>query len=572
MNNNQLLFVLDIIKNLKILDPSVGDGQFLVKAFTLLKEIYEMFREMGIIKWKDYEINKHLVSCTLYGVDIDENAVKNCRNRLLMNFKCPENINPCIKKGNSLDDFDWEKEFPEVFEEGGYDIIIGNPPYVRQEKIKEFKPIFSKKFQTFVGTADLYVYFIEKSILLLKQGGYLANIVSNKFIKTRYGKKIRKFILENCKIIQYKDEFKSNVFQTASVDPCIIIIKKDTNNIDNKILINERYYSNQSNLDENAWNFLSDDLFILKNAIENKCILLKDYCGEPYSGIKTGLSDVLIVNSHQINKIVGQNVNERELFIPFIRGKDISRWKYEFQHQYLIYTEDIDINCFPNIKKYFEMHRKRLSNRTDIKNTSKEWFQLRPCAYYKEFKKPKIIYPDISRNCRFAFDTNGVFVNNTAYIIPKDDKFLLGVLNSRLIEFYFQFLSVKLGKNGFRFIQQYVNLIPIREPQKKQKEVIISIVNLILNLYHNQKSDKTKHYIMFFENYLLNCLIYELYLEDFVDCNKNLYEMIFPILPELNTQNNYHVFEMLIKQKYIQKVIEKIKQNKWVKKIEENYI
>ena len=531
-----------------------------------------MLKKREIVYWSDDEIKSHILRNSLYGVDIDEDAVKKCKLRLIKHNDGTLINDLNIKHGNSLIDFSWELEFPETLRYGGFNIIIGNPPYVRQEKLKKFKPILAEKFETFISTADLYVYFIELSIRLLKQEGYLANIISNKFLKARYGRKLRNYILKNCKILEFRDEFEKDVFETASVDPCIIILTRDFDNKNNKILVNERFLMEQSSLKEPAWNFLTPDIHDIKKTIEYNCALLKDYSGEPFSGIKTGLTEILVVNEDKMNEIIGHNLYEREIFVPFIRGKDISKWKYDFQHQYLIYTEQININEFPNVKKYLESNRDSLSKRTDIKNSSKEWFQLRPCTYYEEFYKPKILYPDISSNCRFAFDKKGVFVNNTAYIIPKDDKFLLGVLNSRLIEFYYQFISVKLGKAGYRFIQQYVDLIPIRKPVNDQKQIITKIVEMILYLHEIPINDEIMVTLKFLDEILLNCLIYELYLQDYLDLKDNFFEIIAYFLTDFTKEEIITRINTLKHDKSISNLIMRIKQKDWIKKIEKNYI
>jgi type I restriction-modification system DNA methylase subunit len=670
--------IKDIVKNLRILDPATGTGHFLIESLYIIKDIYDILIEKEIIKAEKYKIIKEILLNYIFGVDINDIALRICkfrlylaqinvyngenlslilpnisfnlrlgnslvgyinnektlvsyftnedsilnklseRNELIRKYKNINNdINPQLKEkideitlelnlffnnklisnidllnyGNStqkgvyflnnhnrikIEPFNWFIEFNEILQEGGFDIILGNPPYIRHEKI-EIKPILKKLFDTYRGTADLYIYFIENSIKLLKNNGYLGFIVSNKFTKTRYGKKIRDFIQDNCKIIEFIDYFENVVF-SASVDPCIIILKKEKNNTKNQILVNNTYYTNQDFLKSEGWNFIDESNYRIKNYIENNSVILKEYTGEPLSGIKTGLSKVFVVDEEKINEIIKDKNEEKEIFVKFIRGKDIRRWKYHFNDEYLIFTDNIELDRYPNVKKYLLKYKKQLEKRTDILGTNKEWFELRPCTYYNKFKKDKIIYPDISEECNFTYDETGIFINNTAYALPTDDKALLAILNSKLIQYYYQFISVQLGK-GFRFIQMYMNQVPIRKPSKKQRKILEIISDYMLFLHQIQINDVIEKYIKFFDDILLNCLVYELYFADIFEENGleiKFYDLIDELIVGLddNMVDNTKLkiiedfYEEICGNIIFKENISALKQHEWIKIIE----
>jgi len=394
-----------------------------------------------------------------------------------------------IKNGNSLISdsrfdkaFNWNAQFPNVFRDGGFDVVIGNPPYVRGDLLKEIKPYLEGNYKTYSGSSDLFVYFFEKGISILKDKGKFGFIVSNKFTRANYGINLRKYLLDNLKIEDYIDKFEEKVFEDASVDPCIIILTKTNKNKDNLFTYNYFSKINQDSLTSQSWAFGDEEKIKLLEKIKEQGKKLIDVIGEVKAGIKTGLNDVLIVNEEKIKEIVGKNEREREVFVPLIMGKDIKKWTYKFNDNFLIFLDGKDINNYPNVKRYLLRHKKRLENRSDIKGKNKKWYELRSCAFYNLFKKPKIIWPDISQGSNFTFDEKGVYLDMTCFFIATEEKALLGLLNSKLLLFYFDSICSKLGEKGYRFKRQYIHELPIKLPDKKQEEKIIELVEQMLEL------------------------------------------------------------------------------------------
>jgi len=299
-------------------------------------------------------------------------------------------------------------------------------------------------------------------------------------------------------LIEYIDDFEDKVFADATVDPCIIILEKNNVNKDNNFIYNYKTKINQNNLSSESWVFGSEDKLKILDKIRKRGKKLREVIGEAKSGIKTGLNEILIVNEEKIKEIIGKNEKERNAFVQFIKGNDIKRWNYKFNDNYLIFIEGKNLDDYPNVKKYLLKYKQRLVNRTDIKGTNKKWYELRPCAYYSLYSKPKIIWPDISQGSNFTFDDKKLYLNNTAYFLSTNNKYYLALLNSKVLLFYFDSICSKLGKKGYRFIPQYIHEIPIvtttPTQEKKLSELVdkILLLNKTLNEFGDKRTDERK--------------------------------------------------------------------------------
>jgi len=399
---------------------------------------------------------------------------------------------------------------------------------------------YNNKYKTFTSTSDIYILFIERAINLLKENGFFSFIVSNKYTRAGYGRKLRKFLLLNANIYQFNDFEDLPVFEAATTYPSIIVckkVRKPSNKNVQVCIFQELPYEKiydyikkysfslpQKRLSDSPWIFDRKEKLNLKEKIHKAGQLLVKYCGEPKSGIKTGLNKILIVPRGKMNEIIGKNHFEKELFRPILRGKDIKKWHYDFKERYIIFLENKNLNDYPNTKKYLELYKSELAKRTDIiGKRNRRWYDLRECAYYDKFNNPKIIYPDISINCKFTFDENKILLNNTAYMIDKDDKYLLGVINSKLIEFYFSLLSAKFRGGYLRFIPIYLNQLPIRTidfnnpKEKAMHDKMVLLVDKMLELNKNKaalppssKRDRIEREIQITDE-KIDELVYELY-------------------------------------------------------------
>jgi adenine-specific DNA-methyltransferase len=533
------------IKKIRILDPACGSGSFLIRAYEEMLNYYREQKKQDIKSTKrqaqsvilsESEESKPRLSIQekaeilknhIFGVDIDEQAVEVTKLSLMLKMLEGEfgiipgrNILPMLDKnircGNSLisgspielkkyfgDDyykvkpFNWEEEFKDVFKDGGFDVVIGNPPYVRQESIKSIKPYLQKEFSNvYSGAADLYVYFFERGLQVLKNLRYFSFIVSNKFIKAGYGVKLRKYIQENYKIIKLIDTFDSKVFQDAIVDPCVIVLQKEKPQKGYQIEYNYNTYFKQSTLTFDSWTFADSKAIELKLKIATVGIKLKDWNEvEIYFGIKSGLNQAFIIDEAKRASFIRKEHKSPEIIRPMLRGRDVKRYQISWDNLYIILAKiGIEIPKYPEIYKHITNYKNQLLKRTDYIPEVMEWYNLRPCNYYNKFDKPKIIYPDISKNGGFYWDDKDYLFNNTVYMITGNiHKYWVGILNSKLISWYYKQIATGLGSKGVRYFTQFVKELPIYEFTSKTDKLhnnLVALVDVLLDL--NKKIQTAK--------------------------------------------------------------------------------
>jgi type I restriction-modification system DNA methylase subunit len=407
--------------------------------------------------------------------------------------------------------FHWDLEFPEVFvdlenanwaENSGFDAVIANPPYVRQEGLGEIKPFLKAKYQSYHGVADLYVYFIEHGLITLKKNGKFGFIVSNKFMRANYGKLLRQFLLNQSQLKEIIDFGELPVFAEAATFPAIIIIENNRtkqgqtlsvskikslnfDRLDNEIEKTKILVTEDSLLIE-GWSLADSNQSNILAKLNKISVKLEQYLQcKAYRGILTGLNEAFFLDKLQYEFFVKCNLKNVELIKPLIVGDDIRKYEINFNSAYLIvipngwtknkyfnnqmkFDEETAWNYFKSEYKDLSEYLQNFSDKAKKRwDKGDYWWELRPCDYYQEFEKPKIVYPDIAKESRFSLDTSGSYPINTVYLIPNADKYLLALLNSKLIFFFMSQNSAVLGdsdKQGrLRFFGQYMEQVPIRK-------------------------------------------------------------------------------------------------------------
>ena len=384
--------------------------------------------------------------------------------------------------------FHWELEFPEVFRDGGangFDAVIGNPPYVRQETLGEFKAYLERRYSTFAGAGDLYVTFIEKGINLLKVGGRFGMIVSNKWMRARYGEGLRSFV-KQYQIEKLVDFGELKVFESSATFPLIMLVSKSEpksrplyapiKRLDFPSL-EEEVASAQYELEEGAlapagFALVQKDMTDIMEKMKAVGTPLGEYVkGRIYRGILTGFNEAFIIDRRKREELIKADPKSEEIIKPFVVGDDVRKYQINFRERYLILTKiGVEIDDYPAIFEHLKSYQKQLEKRWDKGN---HWWELRACDYYEEFEKPKIVWPEIAMESRFAFDKKSLYFNKTCFIMPVSDFYLLGVLNSRLVWSFLKRICPVLGdpdKRG-RLTQQatYVKQIPVYKVVARDK-------------------------------------------------------------------------------------------------------
>ncbi len=413
----------------------------------------------------------------------------------------------------SLNFFQYHLHFRDVFDQkGGFDVVIGNPPYVRQEQIKELKPALQQEYECYTGVADLYVYFYERGFSLLKLGGHLTYISSNKYFRAGYGEKLRKFLGEKATVDVLIDFGDASVFEAIAYPSIIVVSKAKPENHSAHVLNWEMgksvdefasifkkssFLVLQKELTADGWRLESPTVLRLLDKLRAAGTPLGKYVnGRFYRGILTGLNEAFVVNRETRDSLVAEHESSAEVLKPFLRGRDVKRWCIDFAEQYLVRIESsenkkhpwsnkpekeaekIFAKTYPAIYVRFQAYKDRLIGRYDQGNY---FWELRSCQYWDNFDNPKILYPDIYEHQSFVFENIGYCSVNTTYFIPTKEKWLCGLLNSQTIEWFYSQVSNKVRGGYLRAFSDYMKQIPIPTASEPDRIAIEALVQQCLD-------------------------------------------------------------------------------------------
>ncbi len=567
------------IRGKKLLDPACGSGSFLVEA---TQRLIERYRRIGFTLENPDDAKQVIEGCrnSVYGLDIHPFACFIAEINLLFQlvdlydvarqrdkyFKLPR-LN--IYRADSLvpsepieltEFLDNSRRKMLLEETKGadkvkvlkFEYVVGNPPYVRQERILN-KEMLEKTYpEVFDGRADYCTYFITRGIEWLNDGGTFGYIVSGKFTKAKYGKYLRSHILRNTNIVEFVDLRGSKVFREATNDPVILILKKSKavpKEAFNVVRVHvdmegekseERIKKTIEHIKKNAGNEYVDKYIWCFKSSQNELIkgikkimgTDKEWCAEwillpskdeyisllekirkegsrnleeicdVHYGIRPGLVKAFIASLEESKKL------EAELLRPLLKGENVRRYRVDWQGFYIIYaTRDVEISKYPRIENYLLQYKGVLENRKQFKQRRArgediKWYEIEQPVSSAIFESEKLLVPDISPRNNFAYDEGKYYCLDSSFIITMKSehtpliKYLLGLLNSSTLELYFKQIAAYLGKKGYRYKKQYLDKLPIKFPQTIEEKIvteeITQIVDRILQLYRQVQLAKNK--------------------------------------------------------------------------------
>lgn len=548
------------IAELTFADIACGSGSFLIGVFEYLLDYHnKWYNENQTIAKKDgckynedfgvyvlsIQQKQHILLNNIYGVDIDlqatevtqlslflkmlEDETTSTANDMMVLFheKILPNLTNNIKCGNSLigtdiltnkldldleqerklNPFDFKLAFAKVFKKGGFDAIVGNPPYFSLSTLDKLQNENLKlNYKVYEKSTDIYCLFYERALKFLKERGLVSYITSNQWLQTNYGKVLINFLKENSNPVTLINFGGHKIFKDATVDSNILIVenskpknkleatlfKKDWND---KILIDDYHQENKLTIDiikSEKWIIADDSVIALKKKIKTKTESLKNLKVKINYGLKTGFNEAFIITEETKNKLIAEDKNASKIIKPIFRGRDVHRYTATWANLYLIVSQNgIDIeNDYVSIYNHLNSFGNKVKTRSD---QGQKWYNLRACSYYDLFETEKIIYPETTvRRSEFLYIKEECYIDKTCFMITgKDLKFINGILASRLMEWFLETELRLLGKTTIQYSKQYLENVPIPKLNKSNQETHDTIVNLVEQMLVAKKQQQT---------------------------------------------------------------------------------
>jgi adenine-specific DNA-methyltransferase len=526
------------VAGMRFVDIACGSGSFLLGVYDYLIRYHTAWYNANPKKANKGDIIKHddgslhvslgkkrtILLNNIFGVDLDHQAVEVAQLSLYLKLLEEESavtahayqlsfhetllpsLGNNIQNGNSLvstdilagDLFSDEEQrlcplsfaeaFPDANKDGGFDAVVGNPPYIRMEAFKSLKEYLASHYHVHEERADIYSYMLERALQLLKPGGILGMIVSNKFMKAKYGKPLRELFAEKADLTDYVDLAGANVFQGATVRTVVLVAGRSEGQRARHVryvpvpskdeitrlaagTLSLQELQGKTGTELAARSFASEGWRIVdQGGSELLERLAKDFQPlaavlgvEPLFGLKTGLNKAFIIDEATKDEITRKDKASRAVIKPILKGRDIRRYAIRWGQQYVIYLHpQKNIADYPAIKAHLTRFRSQLAARA----SSQEWYELQQPAVglLAVNLQPKIIYPIMADECRFSLDTSGYLINDKAFVLPTADVAVLAILNSRLVWYYFSAVCAALEGENAKFVEfraQFVRLLPM---------------------------------------------------------------------------------------------------------------
>jgi hypothetical protein len=524
----------EVLKSLRFLDPACGSGAFLIEAFDQLHALYEISNaRLEDLRGQRtlFDLDRQILQHNLYGVDLNAEAIQICQLSLWIKTaargKALTSLDHTIREGNSVvhdpavhpKAFDWQAAFPEVFAQGGFDVVVANPPYVRQELLTPYKPWLEQHYESYHGMADLYVYFYELGVRLLRPGGFMSYIVTNKWMKAGYAEPLRRFFRDKAWVRSVVDfGHAKQIFEEADVFPCIIVAEKPTSEEKPKTarlctipreqlriddlsvqIEKEGAEMNVEQLGVESWQLEPQAVSSLLQKIRSTGKPLNAFAGvKPLRGIVTGCNEAFLINSKTRTDIIKVDPKSTEIIRPYLRGQDVNRWQSEWAETWIIFTRrGIDIEAYPGVKAHLEKFKPQLEPKpaewtgaewAGRKAGSYKWFEIQDSIdYWREFDKPKITYQEIQFHPSYALDTKGLYGNNKTFFAACSDLYLLAVLNSPLMWWHNWRYLPHMKDEALSPLGFLMEVLPIAEPTPAIRKAVEIAVRRAIDITASQQ-------------------------------------------------------------------------------------
>jgi fido (protein-threonine AMPylation protein) len=580
------------IAKLRILDPACGSGSFLIGAYSYLMNYHrdwyvsdgsdkhrkEIFQAAGGDWRLTTQEKKRILLNNIYGVDIDSQAVEVTKLSLLLkvlegesnetlkrqltmwkdralpdlghNIKCGNSlIGPDYFTGQLLPDedelrrvnpFDWEAEFGDIMKAGGFDAVVGNPPYVRIQTMKEWVPLEVEAYKELFrsaskGNYDIYVLFVEKGLSLLNKTGRLGFILPHKFFQAQYGEPLRGLVARGkhlAEVVHFGDQ---QVFDEATTYTCLLFLDKAGADACRFVKVDDlaawrntgaatEGQTPSTNITAAEWNFAVGEGSVLFEKLSKTPIKLGDVAERMAQGIRTSANEVYVLDSISTkgslikahSKQLGRAIEvERSATLLFLQGREIKPYQVQpsgkvviFPYQiragrvYLLGEEELR-QQFPKALGYLRENQTHLKKRENGGFAGPDWYMYGRQQNIDLMLMPKILVPDIADRASFALDERGDYAFTSGYgiklkhAVRESPKYLLGILNSKVSDFYLKRVSTVIRGGFFRYFTQFIEQIPIRrinfsDPADKAKhDRMVSLVERMLELHKRRSSTKS---------------------------------------------------------------------------------
>lgn len=545
------------LQTVRVLDPACGSGAFLIEAFDQLHTQYarttdtlEELRPQGLGL---FDPDRTILQENLFGVDLNAEAVDIARLSVWVKTaqrgKVLTDLDRNVRVGNSvvgdvaLDAraFDWGTfgaplggtsggvaDCAGIPVSGLFDVVVGNPPYVRAELLGPYKRHWERRFATYHGSADLYVYFYELGLRLLKPGGRLAYVVTNKWLKAGYAEALRRYLADEVWLDEVVDlGHARQVFPDADVFPSLLVAERPvegaTAPTDVRVAVIPREVLRPEELPAQVmtgafpiararfggspWTLDPPEADGMMRRLQGAGPSLAEYLGaEPLYGIKTGYNEAFLLSRAERDALVAADPSSGPLLRPYVRGQDVERWTAAWDSRWLLVlrssadhawpwrdagdaAETVFAATYPAIYAHMKLHEAPLRQRSD---QGRYWWELRPCSYYDRFDAPKILYQVIQFYPAYAVDAQGLYGNDKTFLLPSDDLYLLGVLNSPLVWWHnWRFLG-HMKDDALNPAAARLRVLPIALPNDKLRRGVEGDVRALVDLVDVQRTGRAE--------------------------------------------------------------------------------